>query len=334
MEITILISGDLNVDNAAKMNSLKCMSTYGDREFLSQNLLELLFGLFGITNEQKKDLPVAAITALADLQNSSDQIWLRADPVIMKADMTSLRLFDSRHFSLEKKVAMKIISRLNKFLEGDGLQIICGEDPQRWYIPISSSPKLRTTAPSIANGQDIRDFLPEGHDRKVWRVLMSEIQMFLFDFLNHKTQEKSPINSVWFWGTGDLPKPITCQFDSVISNDVNAIGLAQWANIPCQSLTESFQDHIEQCQDDKKILIVLSQDDLALSCFDPFKQAMWLSEMEKNVFNPIFRLLKKGKVKSIKLNSADQYCSIKPIHLFRFWRKKNLCMSLKTTEIK
>ncbi|MFK8067236.1 MAG: hypothetical protein AB8D52_03230 [Gammaproteobacteria bacterium] len=322
MDITIIISGNLILDYQSETTSLSKMITCGNTEFSDQNLLELLFGFFGIKTDLKADLPVAAITAQVDLADSSDQNLLRADPVIMKADMTSLRLFDSQYFSLESEVMLKIISRLNALLEEDNLKITCGENPHRWYIGLKKSPAIITSSPGDANGQDAREFLPRGDDSKFWIRLMNEIQMILFDISNQEDQENLPINSLWFWGAGEVPDLKNCLFDSVLSNDVNAAGLAKRAKIPCYSIAENFQENLDQCKDDKKILIVLSQGDIAISSFDPFKQVTWLGEMESNIFHPIFRLVKKRKIKHLKIISEDQYCSLKPIHLYRFWHKK------------
>jgi len=281
-----------------------------------QTSIEILFGQLGYEYSERQGFPVAAITALTDLEGSGGKTWLRADPVFLHADLTSLLLFDSQNFSLTEEEAEGIFSIINPLLEEDGLRLIYGEDPLRWYLELKHNPSITTTLPSIVNGHDIRPFLPAGKDRTYWIKLGNEIQMLLHDCsINQERQRRGevPINSVWFWGSGKLPDQKKSKFDRVISNDVNAQGLAIHAGLSYENLPVDYNQFIKALEKDQQLLFVLSQGDLALS--EPEAQKEWL------IFEPILSNLRKGKIRQLEIITEDQHRIVKRSHLLRFWRK-------------
>ena len=319
MEITIIVPGQ-TFDPATI--SLKKLLLKGNRlESRHHSSLESLYGLFEVTNSEAQDSPTAAFSALTDIENSEGRTWIRADPVFLHADLTSLLLFDSQNFSLAREEVEGIFSIINPLLEEDELRLIYGDDPLRWYLELKNNPSLTTTPPGIVNGQDIRPFLPAGEDRAYWIRLGNEIQMSLHGCsINQERQRRGevPINSVWFWGTGKLPDQKKSKFDQVISNDVNAQGLAIHAGIPHDNLPVDYNQFINTREKDQQILIVLSQGkislgDLALSA--PEIQKEW------SIFEPVLSNIKKGKINQLEIITDDQHRIVKRSHLFRFWRK-------------
>ena len=212
MDITIVIPGQIPTQTALQtfgIPSLEKLLVRGNvLESEDQTSIKTLFDQFGYDQTKGQELPVAAITALTDLENTEGKIWMRADPVFLHADLTSLLLFGSQSFSLIKEDAAGIFSILNPLLEEDGLCLTCGNDPSRWYLELKATPSITTTEPGVANGQDLRQFLPHGKDSAYWIRLSNEIQMLLHDCsINDERQRRGevPINSVWFWGVGKLP---------------------------------------------------------------------------------------------------------------------------------
>ena len=291
--------------------------------------MEELLDLFHYNQINHQDLPIAALTALVDLENPKGNIWMRADPVFLHADLTSLILFDSQSFSLTKKEAKGLLLILNPVLAEDGLRLICGDDPARWYLrfkekEMENVPSITTVSPRVVNGRDIRSFLPEGKDGTYWVRLANEIQMLLHDCsINQERQRRGevPINSVWFWGNGKLLEQKVTSFDQVISNDVNAQGLAIHAGVPHVKIPADFNRFLNEQEKDQNVVIVLSQGDLALSKTEVLPEDQSISWQEQTIFDPLLSNLKKGRIQKLEIISDDQHRIVKPSHLYRFWRK-------------
>ncbi len=313
MDITIIMSGQ-----SSSNSSLEQFLVRGNMlKSKNNSSIENLFDQFGHDYFETEELPVAATSALTDLENSEGKIWMRTDPVFLHADLTSLLLFDSRSFSLTKEETIRIFSTINPLLEEDGLHLVCGADPSRWYLKLENNPSMTTTPAGIVNGHDIRPFLPEGKDRDFWIRLANEIQILLHDCSINKERKQRgqvPINSVWFWGAGKLPGQMNCKFEQIISNDVNAKGLAIHSGIPHETIPENIDQFLSKQEKSQNILIVLSQGDLALS--ETEDQEEWL------IFDYLLMGLKKGRIKKLEIITDDQHCIVKRSHLYRFWRKE------------
>ncbi len=327
VKLSIIVSCDISEEQIPGAPSLGKLLARGDRlDEHHRSSFEYLYDLFLPEKVDKNVLPIAAITALSDLDLAKDKIWMRADPVFLHADLSSLILFDCQKGSLTKEDVAGFFSVINPMLEKDGLCLICGDDPTRWYVELNSSAlendkPITTTRPGLVNGKDIRQFLPQGKDRSYWVRLGNEIQMLLHDCstnLERKKRGEVSINSIWFWGAGKCPDQAYCQFDKIITNDVNARGLAIWSGVSCENVPTDFSDWLESEKNQQHILLVLSQGDMALS--ESPNQREWLIEQERLIFEPALSNLKNGKIKSLEIISNDQHRKIQRHHLLRFWR--------------
>ena len=297
---------------------------------MSQSFNQRLFDQFGISKERDRDLPVAALTALIDLDNVKSRSWLRADPVYLHADLSSLLLFDYRNFSLEAEEVTGYFSLLSPLLEKAGLHLHCGRAPHRWYLTMHDQPEMTTTPPDVVSGQDIRPYLPEGKDRNFWLRLGNEIQMLLHDCeINQQrlNQGQTPVNSVWFWGCGALPEAGSPAIDKVICNDILTRGLALHSGIPVESVTELLNGQTELWRDQlitespHDILIVLSPDELICFNIGSTQGNDFISILDQQLFKPLTLALGKGRFETLSLVFDDLSCVIQRRHLWRFWRR-------------
>jgi len=324
LKITILLS-DRSTEKLSfdKPAFRKAFSRGSKIEKITGAPISQLFSLMNINLEPHKDKPIAAVTACVDFQKDREvstyfheAFWIRADPVFLHADLTTLLLFDAQKFSITKDEVAGYFSMINPILAEDGLCLISGAEPSRWYIQLKEQPSMKTTIPGEVNGHDIRPFLPEGKDRAYWIRLANEIQMVLHDCsINQERQKRGeiPINSIWFWGAGKLPDQKSSKFDRVISDDVNAQGLSIHSGIPYENMPADFDQFLNMQEKDQHSLIVLSQGDLALSQTDDEKGGV--------IFDALLSGLKKGRIKQLKIITNDQHCLVKRSHLYRFWRK-------------
>ena len=136
--------------------------------------------------------------------------WLRADPVHLRPDMGKLLLFDAATFELTMAEAMRLAEEINAALAEDGIRLIVGRDPGRWYLPMTSAPAIQTVPPRAVRGRHVDPFLPRGAEARRWRRLANDVQMVLHRSPLNAAREgrgEAAVNSVWFWGGGVLPPP-------------------------------------------------------------------------------------------------------------------------------
>ena len=154
-----------------------------------------------------KGLRLANHTASFDLDANLTKNFLRADPVHLRADKNRVYLFDYTSFELKRDEALEIVSKLNRFFESDGIKFHVGVSPYRWYAEGIDSFPIDLPSPSMMNGLPLETSISNMFGYKKLKTVISEIQMILFDLSLNNSRVKSgslPINSLWFWGGGDL----------------------------------------------------------------------------------------------------------------------------------
>ena len=167
---------------------------------------EIRFLISGL-QDPLKGLRLANHTASFDLGANPTKNFLRADPVHLRADKNRVYLFDNTTFELKKDEALEIVSRLNKFFESDAIKFHVGVSPYRWYAEGIDSFPTDLPSPSMMNGLPLETSINNMLGYKKLKTAISEIQMILFDLSLNNSRLKSgslPINSLWFWGGGDL----------------------------------------------------------------------------------------------------------------------------------
>jgi len=135
-----------------------------------------LFEGFGLPIPAEADLPVAAITRLADGGEADDGWWLRADPVHLRPDLRGVFLVDARILAIEPAETQALVEAFDQTFAADGLRL----DPlrlDRWYLRLPSDPELRTHPLLAAIGRDINPLLPYGLAGRRWHALLTEAQM-------------------------------------------------------------------------------------------------------------------------------------------------------------
>ncbi len=231
-----------------------------------------LLDLFNLKNQG-----VAPITALADgLDVAKNVIYLRADPVHLRADRDKVYLFDadSALHDLTLHEAQQLIKSLNNHFLQDNLMFFASV-PHRWYLQLAMQPNLQLSRLSEVNGADIHDYMPEGVDKLQWRSYLNEIQMLLYQNSINEQREmdkKLAVNSVWFWGMGQLPNLPKNNWSQVWSDDILTQGLAQLSAVMHSNLPNQVQTILQQTGNQ---LIIL--DKIDLEEFD----AIWLPALLK-----------------------------------------------------
>lgn len=188
--------------------------------------LRELFQFAGVT------LPVAALTRQADCGDAAGEVWLRADPAHVRADMATARMLACGELGLSTEDCQELLRPL-KPLFGDSGFPIDAPVPSRWYLRAPAGAQLPVFAPPDQSlGDDLRLHLADGSEGRRWRSLLNEAQIVLHNHpLNQQRAARGqlPVNSLWFWGGGSLPQWIKTPLACVLTRDTVLAALARQA---------------------------------------------------------------------------------------------------------
>ncbi len=268
------------------------------------------------------ELPAAALCWLADTGSPATQHLLCADPVHLRADQSCLRLFDAHSFSLAQEEAAALVSSINTFCAEYGWQLHAPH-PQRWYLSVPQPPAMSSRSPSRVAGQDIDPFLPTGADAPWWLARMNELQMLLHDHPVNRAREQRgepAINSLWFWGAGELPAPPRPDLQLLYCDHPLGTGLARHARVACHDVPAGATELLSGTAQGT-VLVLL--DSLAWpSGYNDIEA--WLAalqQLEHAWFGPLLQAVQQGRVGALTIDA----CSGDTFHTTRgrqraFWK--------------
>ncbi len=184
-------------------------------------------------------LAAAAQTRQVDVGDAGDKLWLRADPAWMRADMSTARMFAHGELGVSASEIAALTPNLFELFAEHGLAFDAPTST-RWYLECPDSISIPDFAdPDDALGDDLRLHALAGSEGKFWRVLSNDIQVLLHNHpvnQSRVTRGAAPVNGLWFWGGGYLPKTVTSDADAYFGDDSLAIALARAATVPTHSL--------------------------------------------------------------------------------------------------
>ncbi len=282
--------------------------------------------------ERQQDYPVAPLTLAFDGVEPGNDFWLRADPVHLRIHRDQIGLMDATSAPLTQTEAEALCATLNQQFLQDGLAFLPLQ-PHRWYVKLSAIAQIKTVSLHDATGKNIHPLIPSGADGMLWQQRLNEIQMLLFEHPINTARESRgelPINSVWFWGGGLMPQNISCQYDSIISDDMVARSLAKTAQIAQIDLpanaTQLFNlEPNKQSQISKKLIIINKLHNNAMYG----DIAAWrnsIQQLDAYWFAPLLAALKTGAMTSLNFCVPDEKNPreffISRNDLRKFWRRK------------
>lgn len=284
-----------------------------------------LFGLFNLPLAADRDLPVAAITWLTDSGIAEEGWWLRADPVHLRADLHQVLLVDARTLSITPMEAASLVAEFNQVFAADGL-LLKAPHPGRWYLRLASDPGLRTCPLLKAIGRDINPLLPQGEAGRRWHTLLTEIQMLFHNAAVNQEREaqgRLPINSVWFWGGGELPQGAHSSFQGVYADDPLARGLARLAGVVISPPPATATDWRLAAENEAETLVVLEATRYDPVDNDPIGWAEQVSVLERDWFMPSLEMLTGKALNSLSLYPCNgRVYTLTRSHWRRFWRRR------------
>jgi len=280
---------------------------------------------FELQQQPGTALPVAALTGLVDLDARAlgAGYLLRADPVHLRADQSTLRLFDSRTFAITQEEADALVLAFNELYADMGWSLLA-PCPQRWYLSLPKLPAITTVSPATIAGQDIDPHLPHGPDASKWHALMNEVQMLFHQHpVNALREERGEpaVNSLWFWGEGGLPGTLPCPGIQVVTDYPLAMGLASFTDSPRRDVPASLEELLSSAEKAPS-LVVLDVLEAAMQYGEIEAWLAALKQLEIHWFTPLLKALGDGRVASVEIDP----CSGKSYRTTRkqqrhFWKR-------------
>jgi hypothetical protein len=194
-----------------------------------------------ITNDWRRDafqvlaqtgavMPALAPTVLCAENLAADAAWIcMATPLHYVADSSSVRLPGDGMLSLDRPAAEALALDFNRVWKNSGVGFIAG-GTGHLYCAFERAPSVVTHDPEEVRGRHIEQFLPSGDDAMRLRLLMSEIEMWLFQHavnLARAARGNAVINGLWLWGGGAPVKALPtihgwCAGDDLFFNAIGA----------------------------------------------------------------------------------------------------------------
>lgn len=285
----------------------------------------LLCKLFGLPTYPNKDLPIAALTHLADGGVPDEGWWLRADPVYLHADIRQVLLFDARALNISAAEADSLVAEFNQAFNEEGLQLNTPH-PSRWYLRLKEDPGIRTEPLSKVIGRDMTPFLPQGVNARDWCRRLTEVQMLFHSSTVNKerhTKGQRPINGIWFWGGGVLPKPAHTISDVIYASDPVTRGLARLSATKLKPVPNTAFTWCNESVEERQALIVLES--ISYDLIDNITADTWRSYvdlLERDWFIPCLAMLRNKELSKLVLYPCNglEY-SVSHNDLWRFWRR-------------
>lgn len=303
-ELAAIIDQDMNQSLIPR--TLATMLKKGHFQRHEMELTRRLFTLFGTNTAHSTDLPMAML-------RSSHQPALCVDPCYLHPDRDRLLLF-AHDLNISAQEAQSIIDALQPLLN-EFNATLCYYTEQQWVLELDTMPDLELTCLPDVNGKAVQAFLPKGQDKQQWIRLWNEIQMLLFELpLNQQRQSQGqlPINSVWFWGKGQLMvKPDNWQLVTGEHDIVRQ--LTDYAGIA----------YLPVVNDVSQWLRLLSAGNYLYVCPSLDLEGMWpqqLLDIDEYVLQPVWHALKHNRLGNIVLDipSRGSY-TLNTLDCWKFW---------------
>lgn len=263
----------------------------------------VLLELFGVPLPTAGDLPVAALSRLADGGTADDRWWWRADPVHFRPDLRSVFLADARLLAIEPAEAQALAAAFNQTFAADGLQLEALR-PDRWYLPFSSPPQVQTQPLTLATGRDLRTLLPDGPDKSHWHKFLTEVQMLFHTHPVNRLREEHGqplISGIWLWGGGRLPASARAPAAGLYTDDPLCRGLARLADTASSPVPVDTNDWLAAAEGERDSLIVLETTRHDAAEGEPAVWVEHLSGLEQQWFAPCQRRLQRGQLEMLHL---------------------------------
>lgn len=281
---------------------------------------------FNIANQH--NWPIAPIMLHADNASliTHCDFWMRADPVHLRIEQNHIMLADSQAFKISLEEAQQITQSLNQNMGHHYDFSLLPLRADRWYIRLPHTPQMQTHSLQEVTCRNINNFLPAGNESIFWHKIFNEAQMCLHDHpINQQRESRAelPINSIWLWGGGILPKSIHSQYTHIWSNNDFAHALALASHTSYSKLPVNADEWLSNEISSSNNLVILDN----LLVHAKYRNAYYWRETLKNLENdwflPLYQALKTGRINQITIVAVNEDSLLEFVvmrtNLWKFW---------------
>jgi hypothetical protein len=234
--------------------------------------------------------PAGALTLLGCGGEPGEAIWTRADPMHLRLFRDHFATVPGETFEVQREEADALCEALSSHFAAQLEFRAC--EPRRWCARL-----FNDAAPNDA--------------------LVNEVQMLLHAHPLNEAREargELAINSVRFWGAGQVPRRAQCRWQSVAAADPAVRGAARLADTRHRALPGSAPEWLDRLPEEGRHFALLDA-----------REAI-LADLERDWFAPLLAALRAGRVGMVTLHALDgaEEVSFETIRgdLRRFWRTK------------
>ncbi len=311
---------EYTAEDLADLKSLRSLLNLGTiRKITPLTYLERISTLFAL-DISNNEVPFAAISRLKIDDERPEGIWMYADPVHLKPTSNGLVLFDSRQFALSRHDILAIAGYLNDLFKEQNIEIEIPEN-DHWYLKLNKQPSIKTHDIHRVSGKDIANHLPIGEEESRWISLFNDIQMRLHDCeINQQREQRGelPINSLWFWGAGEIPRSLDRKWSAVFSNENLVECLAMLSSMdyfPAKDFWSRY-DFNQQTQN-----LIIINDTLQSTQYDePVGWLETIKKIETEWLEKVLSLLKNKKIHQLNIITDEYEITLEYSIWLKFWR--------------
>ena len=266
----------------------------------------LLFQAFGMDSTGDGDWPAGAVTREGAAGDAADGVWIRADPVHLRADMGKLILFAPHALALEPGEAKAIAAWLREHPHhpGPAVEPVGATD---WVAPLEAVPAMHTVPPAEAHGRHVDESLPRGPDAAHWHRRLNEIQMLLHQCpVNEERARRGLLagNSLWFWGAGVLPVPAPAPFRVALGAHGLLSGLVRHRDCVWEPAPGDLGSWLSSPPPGPALML---REDLMLPALasDLVGWQRAMVALEQEWLAPVLRALSRGRISRLTVHAGD-----------------------------
>jgi len=142
--------------------------------------------------------------------------------------------------------------------------------------------------------------------------------------LNDEREQRGelPVNGVWLWGSGALPKDKRQFWSRVFADEVTTQGLSILTKSPYADLPDSLEMLINQTGEQDNVLVIISFGLRHQQYFDHEGWHDFIGYLEEEWFAGIENLIKQKELDELMLLTGENKLSIKKSSYKKFWRRQ------------
>ena len=267
-------------------------------------------------------LPFAQAYASKETQNFDNNLLFRA--VHLKADMHSAIVFPHENNQVNNDNINIIINDLKELFKVDCE--ITEVQNGLWLMHLyECTPEQHYPHFLSIIGKKADPYIEQSRQALPWYKLVNEMQMFMHQHDINSDRQASgllPINSLWFWGAGNLPK-LTANNINWFCDDELLRQFARVSGISCANLDEV------QTHDFNYDSIIVDMALLeALKITSAASLQALLSNMETALFKPLLQRIRSHKCELRLRAGSSNDLILNRYSTYQWWKKSKSLLDL------